>query len=648
MATLNVAVRLCCIIGAHAGITIGTPTIIRDSPAAGVGFMIEAAGCLATTATPDGCTSNETAIFKVKDDSGTTMVDTFCSAFDSFQEPTTSSGATTASAQFFYAFAMTAGHTGSYWMSKGCFDTGVTTTSSDVTALTTWTALDYETSPGVQYTGQPTQASGEHVLTANQSDVFIPYLLLATPHSPNAALESGTYRTGQFKYVTAGTAVTLYFNEPVTGTANKVYAYAYTPSETWTSATGTKTVHKEVAGDAFTVSMLGTKASASFSLVENRLYKILIDAGAFEDSNGNAAVGANGLGNSYTECVTRTSANTPIQEAGAARDCLIAFVVPMTISAFTTQYPAPVAGDPVLLEQTTSITKTTNVILEFPQAVEPGSYSSTALKMSFGPRDISGAELVIGGTTTSNCITAGTCHKLFSSKYYIFEPAADLQDTVTTWNSTEVSVSFPTGAFDYVNAFSYTFITNRSDYSGHAPEIVAYSFDTAGETYEGDVVYYEDAALQSWESGETLSLYFDTKVVGASDKYVALRGGLLLGAPSKPLHVFLRTSPSAPSSHPRLRLCRPTRRHRLGVPSAHARPSFPGFPCLAASRDSPALPSPGPVCSSCLTGPPPPWFPPAHRCSERAPSPPPKRVQMALSAAFLARFGFGTPRSRTV
>jgi len=520
MARLNVAVRLCCIFGAHAAALTATASGVQYSPASGVGFRVEVTGCDATVG---GCKANSTAIFKVNDDSGNEVVSTFCTAFDSFNEEKVSSTAQEQKATFFYAFTMPAGNKGSYWMSTGCFmdKDGDVSDSANPGQLfpnvaATWSTMTYA-NPGTQFTNQPNAA--DSAMPGNATDVYVPLLMLATPYSPDKALTQGTYREAQFAYASTSDEVAFYFNEAVTGVEGKmVTLYEYKPTDTWIgTATGTNPTSK--AASTFATSMLSTKVSASFGLTKNRLYKVLVDGGAFADLNGNAAAGVNGQGTMYSSCVQLTT--NPL-----GRDCLIAFAVPMSVieGTLVSQFPGPVAGSPVDLEKTLSITKETNVVLEFSDAVKRGSYLST-LTMTFGS-DLTDADLVVGGANT-NCFSEGNCHSLFSSTFYIFEPAAALKDATTTWNATEVSVSFPAGAFDYVNAFSYTFLTNSTTYDGRDPEIMAYQFGTQA-TYAGDEAYYgttdsgaaDESDFLSWGDSDNLVLYFDTKVAGASDKYV--------------------------------------------------------------------------------------------------------------------------------
>jgi hypothetical protein len=415
------------------------------------------------------------------------------------------------SAHFFYAFTLPAGHTGKYWMSQGCFmdGTGVGAKDGNVYPYgdtTSFTTFSYEAmSAGEQYANQP--AISSKVLSTNHTDVYVPYLLLATPHSPDKAFEaSNGFRTSQFKYVSSSTALNLYFSEPVTGVTGKsVYVYGFTPTQGWaagmiSSSTAASTTTKGAA--SFTAGMLNTMQSTALSLTQNRLYTVLMDAGAFVDASGNAASGVNGLGSSYDSCVAVSSA--PI-----GRSCLIQFVVPMTLST-TDAFPSEVTGSPVVdLSQATVVTKATNVVLQFPEAVEYTKMIGVASQLTFGISGVD-ADLDIRTTGEQTCFDSAYagygCFQLFSSTYYIFEPKDYLSDSVTTYNSTEVTVSFTTGTFDYVNAFSYKFLTNRTDHGGRDPAILAYGFGSnlwSGE----DPAYYltpRGPTLASTRNGRTV------------------------------------------------------------------------------------------------------------------------------------------------
>jgi hypothetical protein len=487
MARLDVAVRWCCLWSAYAA-TAGalgfTATSVKNVPSAGVGFRVDISGCTAPAADSDvGCKVNSTAIFKVQDDSANSIVNTFCTAFDAFVEEPTASSTTTVAGKFFYAFTMPAGHTGSYWMSPGCFldDLG------DVLAVAgkgypdstgSWQALKY-TNPGSQFTNQPQAAATVQVLTENQTDIYIPYLLLATPHSIDEAF-SDTYRAAQFHYGSTGSSVVFYFSEPILPVAGKSLTLnAFTPGQAWstTATTPAETITKAASTDA-TTSMLGTKAEfASLGLKGNRLYKVLLDAGSFADVEGNAVGAVNGLGSTYSTC--ESISGSPI-----AKNCLIVFAVPLT-SAVTTKFPVAVTGSPVVdLAVSTTISQETNVIFEFSDAVEHGKYAdvTNGLKLTFGS-DLTSADLTIGGSSGANCDKSEYCHRLFSGTYYIFEPKADLKDATSTSNATEVTVTVPKGAFDYVDAFSYTFLTNSTPAGGRDPELRVYEFATSSKAY---------------------------------------------------------------------------------------------------------------------------------------------------------------------
>jgi hypothetical protein len=124
-----------------------------------------------------------------------------------------------------------------------------------------------------------------------------------------------------------------------------------------------------------------------------------MDAGAFEDATGNAAAGVNGLGSSYDSCVAVSSA--PI-----GRSCLIQFVVPMTLST-TDAFPSEVTGSPVVdLSQATVVTKATNVVLQFPEAVEYTKMIGVASQLTFGISGVD-ADLDIRTTGEQTCFDSG-------------------------------------------------------------------------------------------------------------------------------------------------------------------------------------------------------------------------------------------------
>ena len=171
----------------------------------------------------------------------------------------------------------------------------------------------------------------------------------------------------------------------------------------------------------------------------------------------------------------------------------------------------------------TEITKETNVWIDFKQAVAKGSVSDT-MKMTFGADPLTNADLEIIKSSGDDCFADNRCHALLSSTFYLFEPAAALADADTdTSNSTEVTVSFGRGTFDYVNAFTHTFITNRTEYEGHAPEILAYSIGAT--VFRGTDAYYETAA--DYLASAAVTAWFDTQVTGVTGKHVASRGRML-------------------------------------------------------------------------------------------------------------------------
>ena len=158
-AKLNVVIRLCCILRASAALAAfdETPTITlaAGSPSTFVGMHIKINGCTGE------CVTNSTAIFQVKDEADEVLIDTLCSDFDAFNQDPEQSDNDQVSAHFFYAFPMTAGHTGKYWMSEGCFMDGTGIAGGDGNVYpdvggSAWTAFQYTPmSAGKQYTNQP-------------------------------------------------------------------------------------------------------------------------------------------------------------------------------------------------------------------------------------------------------------------------------------------------------------------------------------------------------------------------------------------------------------------------------------------------------------------------------------------------------------
>ena len=435
-------------------------------------------------------------------------------------------------------------------MSKGCFQEAGAGVEADDGKIwpgeSEWKSLEW-TAPNRQFGSQP-DFTPNKARSANKTDVYIPELLLVTPHSKDAALEynNAGYRTSQYRYVESKEKLVLYFSEKVTGQEGKnVYVYEFAPGTLWdattAAATGQALAAKDFASDE---KFFGTKHTGTPTLKENRLYKVLIDAGAFEDTKGNAARGVNGqaaeswtTGNalgkpsaasSYSLCVFDADRDAAADETRHTT-CGIVFVVGLTLTAGDNVdvFPEAVAAVDntngyIDISANTEITQETNVWIDFKQVVEPGDVN-TEMKVNFGADPLDGADLTINkGGTGDSCFDDNRCHALFSSTFYLFEPNTELTDNGETSNSTEVTVSFSRGTFDYVNAFTHTFITNRTEYDGHAPQILAHSFIEAGvETavYRGTDAYYEtEADLKS--GPDSLVLYFDTRVEGVTGKFV--------------------------------------------------------------------------------------------------------------------------------
>merc|ERR550514_295502 len=123
MARPHVAVYLSCLLPVASALS-GTVTLTAFSPSTGIGLKLGVSGCTysASDAAGSGCSTNETAMFKIKDDStaGTLMLDTYCNVFDSWTETPATPTETSVTTTFFYAFTMTAGNRGSYWLGAGC------------------------------------------------------------------------------------------------------------------------------------------------------------------------------------------------------------------------------------------------------------------------------------------------------------------------------------------------------------------------------------------------------------------------------------------------------------------------------------------------------------------------------------------------
>lgn len=423
-----------------------------------------------------------------------------------------------------------------YYMSKGCFqeagggveaNDGKIYPSADPNGV--WTDFVWTAPGSVQFANQPAFTANT-ALGANKTDVYMPQLLLVTPHSKDKALQYQTggdgsqYRKAQYRYVATGEKLNFYFSETVTAVAGKsVYVYEFAPGTAWDADTKDATA-QVLAADGFAAAtdFLGTKHTASPTLKQNRLYKVLMDAGAFQDAEGNVARGVNGksdggntAGDSYSNCVFQS---TPTTES----DCGIVFVVGLTLSGASYDiFPALVEETNGYIDITahTEITEETNVWIDFKQAVVKGTVDGS-MKMTFGADPLNAADLEIVKSAGDDCFADNRCHELVSSTFYLFEPAAALADADTdSSNSTEITVSFGRGTFDYVNAFTHTFITNRTEYEGHAPEILAYSIGAS--VFRGTDAYYETAA--DYLASGAVTLWFDTQVTAVAGKHVASR-----------------------------------------------------------------------------------------------------------------------------
>jgi len=528
MIKFGALMRLSCILGVHAATSALSNvdlTVVADSDGTGVGFLVKITGCA-----DGGCETNSSALFKIQDDAQSSKHDGNCGQFDAFRD---NSEDTDDNEDFFFiAFPMTAGNRGQYYMSKGCFqeagggveaNDGKIYPSADPNGV--WTDFVWTAPGSVQFANQPAFTANS-ALGANKTDVYMPQLLLVTPHSKDLALQyqagsdGNNYRKAQYRYVPTGEKLNFYFSETVTAVAGKsVYVYEFAPGTAWDADTEDATA-QVLAADGFTAAadFLGTKHTASPTLKQNRLYKVLMDAGAFQDAEGNVARGVNGksdggntASDSYSNCVFPTHTTES--------DCGIVFVVGLTLSGASYDiFPEVVEETNGYIDITahTEITEETNVWIDFKQAVVKGTVTGS-MKMTFGADPLDDADLEIVKSSGDDCFADNRCHELVSSTFYLFEPAAALADADTdSSNSTEITVSFGRGTFDYVNAFTHTFITNRTEYEGHAPEILAYSIGAS--VFRGTDAYYETAA--DYLASGAVTLWFDTQVTAVAGKHV--------------------------------------------------------------------------------------------------------------------------------
>ena len=229
MIKFGALMRLSCILGVHAATSALSNvdlTVVADSDGTGVGFLVKITGCA-----DGGCETNSSALFKIQDDAQSSKHDGNCGQFDAFRD--NSEDADSNEDFFFIAFPMTAGNRGQYYMSKGCFqeagggveaNDGKIYPSADPNGV--WTDFVWTAPGSVQFANQPA-FTGNTALGANKTDVYMPQLLLVTPHSKDKALQYQTgsdgsqYRKAQYRYVATSEKLNFYFSETVTAVAGK-------------------------------------------------------------------------------------------------------------------------------------------------------------------------------------------------------------------------------------------------------------------------------------------------------------------------------------------------------------------------------------------------------------------------------------------
>merc|ERR1719498_284174 len=98
------------------------------------------------------------------------------------------------------------------------------------------------------------------------------------------------------------------FNEKVTHTVGKsVIVHSFKPNVDWTGAQSPSQIATFGSTDT-TSEFMGTRYSFGKKWGQNRLHKVLVEAGAFTDDKGNAFAGINGLGSSSSDCFFSDSA----------------------------------------------------------------------------------------------------------------------------------------------------------------------------------------------------------------------------------------------------------------------------------------------------------------------------------------------------
>jgi hypothetical protein len=334
-----------------------------------------------------------------------------------------------------------------------------------------------------QFVNQPNFPASKTARTGAR-DTVIPYLLLATPFSNDAAM-AREKRDVQWRYVQPDTTVALYFSEPmVQVNGRRVELHALAPDR----STALPAVASEILTATVSWSPLRTKATLDFgTLRRNRLYVLLVEPGAFADDAGNAFPGINGRGLSYYSCVDLDTPSTVGRLA--MRDCRIAFVVPMDRPEILLP-----SDDPSLQHSTR-----TSVRLRFSEPVARGSVVDAYIHWSGTP----GAE--VGQEDADSVATSD------DETYFVIAPKVD---PVIDADG-EVRVRVDRGAFDYVDAFAFSYTANATGASqGLRPEVLM--FDLQGQRRE-NAGYWQDAGTIWVGSDEAqLHLIFNARVAAGS------------------------------------------------------------------------------------------------------------------------------------
>jgi len=478
----------------------------------GIGLLLAFGDCDST----NGCSVNKTeAYYKIYDDSATPAqkgTDEKCSRIKSSLDADASKNKIDAAqTNFFLAFTMTAGHKGKMKMSKNCILSGGTSAG--------WPTLDtYEVNlisgttrnNVLQFTNQRFHSHTTSALSAGDKDIYIPYLMMATPLSVDGAMtvSANGRRTKQWTYVDATSNVNLYFSEKMSvpiGSDAKAYLYEFKPSTSAVPSGTPAAIHNLVLNVVEDAPFYGTKVTATMPNVpKNRLYSLVIDAGALEDAEQNAFGGINGYGSSASTC-------TAINPKPIGRNCAVKFVVPYTQSDVETLFPERLGGN---------ISLQTNAIFAFKDAVFRGSWSATgaSAQVDFG-NELTGEEVQVLYEGSSTATDTNNYFTTQANKVHLIEPKQALKKGDT--KPTQVNVTFAAGVFDYVDSVSYNFLSNPTVWGIKAPEIAYFSLygtDKIVNTY-----YDSGEPLVVMDSNQKiLELYFDTRVQAATDGLIVL------------------------------------------------------------------------------------------------------------------------------